>query len=149
MNQQALIEQLQSRAGSFDPAPPAGLERKVAEALAAARRDVPSGWSRHIVWGVVTTAAAIVLAVLLARPDAPEPGARPEQTVQMPSADMPNPMALAQKWVDDPMEAELRALMQDLSRTTDTVTRILPAPKPARHNDKSRQGAAHAKSMQA
>jgi hypothetical protein len=39
-----------------------------------------------------------------------------------------NPLALAHRWIDQPLEGELQNLMTDLSRTGNTVTRILPSP---------------------
>lgn len=147
MNPQTLIEKLQLQARAYDPQPPAGLERKISEALVTARRESPTRWSiPRFAWGALATAAAVALAIFLTRPHEQTPAPKPEQLVKMPSPNMPNPITLAHQLVDSPMETELRALMQDLSRTTDTVTRVLPAPKPAKTNDKPLQGAAEVRS---
>lgn len=153
MNQDRLIASLQSQARGYDPEPPVHLQRRVLDALAQVRRAemAPRMPFLRVGWAVLATAAAVALAVLLWRPAGPAPAPHRDNIVKKttPAPSVPNPIALAHQFLDDPMEGELRALMQDLSRTTDTVTRILPAPKTAKTNDKALQGAANSRSSQA
>lgn len=153
MNQERLIASLQSQARVYDPDPPVHLQRRVLDVLAQVRRAerAPRMPFLRVGWAVLATAAAVALAVVFWRPAVPSPAPHRDSIVKKttPAPSVPNPIALAHQFLDDPMEGELRALMQDLSRTTDTVTRILPAPKTAKTTEKPQQGTANSRSTQA
>ncbi len=125
--------QLRAEAGAGDPAVPAGLRRRVISALAAAE---PAPRTRALDWWPAGIAAGIVAGVIVAIVLIHQPGKTPSighGTIAKklhPSNEKgasPTPFALAQQWIDDPLEGELRNLMNDLSRTTDTVTNVLPS----------------------
>jgi hypothetical protein len=139
-----IIDALRAQALECDPQPPAHLNRRIRSALAAV--EMPGGGSSRghgaarwpvaatIVVGAVLAAAMIVQHL---RPWSRElvkipPGQQPSNAVAATTphpliASSANPLVLTQRWIEAPIRTEMDGLLTDLSRTRDTVVRVLPA----------------------
>ena len=134
---QPLIDQLRHDAQAFDPAPPAHLHRRIQSALAAvpdpasASRFTPIGWRLAAMFAIALLGAAAVI-YQQSRPKAPQVARMPTSQYPQPTPTLaivhPNPLWITQRWVEEPFQTEMTNLLTDLSRTTDTVSRVLPAP---------------------
>ncbi|HEY7117084.1 MAG TPA: hypothetical protein VH475_10880 [Tepidisphaeraceae bacterium] len=133
-----LTSRLRAQADAFRPELPAALHRQIASALAAARQDDPA---RPTSWlwsftAVATLAVVIFAATLIVRshthhtPIAQYPGRdRNPALVVTRNADLAsaaNPLRLGH-YLERPLESEVENLLTDLSRTRQTLTRVLPA----------------------
>jgi hypothetical protein len=160
MSTDPLISQLREEAARFDPAPPPAVRRAVLAAIAdlestPAPRTRPAGtfarWPFAAALAVVTTAVVIVL-VVRHRPATPTIVQTPEksqwaaQTLHSTGtfSGSAHPIALARRWVQEPLQGEVNNLMTGLTEAGDTVTRALPGavrhpgcamPAPARRGD--------------
>src|SRR5258706_9523104 len=161
MNSDPLINQLREEAARFGPAPPPAVRRAVLEAIAAlettpAPRMFLAGalarWSIAATALALVTAAIVIVLAVRHRPAAPVIVQTPQKsqwaTQTFPSASTfsgsANPLALARRWVEEPLQGEVHHLMTGLTEAGDTVTRALPGavrhpgcavPAPARPGD--------------
>ena len=138
MTDDPLFDQLREQAQAFDPDPPPGMRRHVlaaVESLAASRARAPHGpvyWlARGGAVAVVIVLTTIVIVHHYARTDGPVVVQRPAprgSAVELTRAvaKATDPSALAERFVDQPLEGELQNLMTDLGRAKDTITRALP-----------------------
>ena len=137
-----LIGELRAQAGAFHPPPPADLRRRIFSAIIDAEATgapVPARTPWLLLgWSAAVTAILVGLVTVLAsgrsRPS-PAPVARathgaPATTTPLPrtSFAIANPMSLANEYLNQPLEAEVRTLLGGLAQTRDTVARVLPAP---------------------
>jgi hypothetical protein len=136
-----LIAQLREEADRFDPQPPPGLRRRLLATLAnapAVRRPRPT---TPIYWSVAACATALAVAVvafaLRDRSPVHPPVVIVPQTQQWAIKPLPspaalsasaNPIALAQRWVEEPLQREVETWRNHLTSATDTVTGVFPAP---------------------
>jgi hypothetical protein len=136
-SEDSLKAELREQARGFDPRPPTGLRRRIFSALAevdkqavARPRNAWQGW-----------AAASVLVVMLGglgvagwMRSRPAQGPLVKGPVTAPavlgrtSVAIADPVTLAHRYVDGPLEAEVESLLTGLAQTRDTVARVLPAP---------------------
>ena len=135
-----LTSELRAQARAFNPEVPSGVRRRIFSALAEAdvaprsSRDSWAGWSTILAG--LTAVAAIVVIVLSVRsrptpniivrnstPDRPHPTLLSHTSVAV-----ADPMSLAHRYLDRPLETEVEHVLAGLTQTRDTVTRILPAP---------------------
>lgn len=151
-----ITDQLRSEAQSYDPAPPAHLNRRIRSALAAlpdhgetSRAALLLRFQRPIIAATVL-ASALLLATLVYRRTEPTP--KIAQTPTSKSSITSTPTfasarldALTYRWVEQPLEGEVTNLLTDLTRTKETVARVLPAAakraKPATTTGAPPQGA--------
>jgi len=135
---QEVIAQLREQARAIQPELPAGLHRRLASALAglppAPQPLFTRAAFRWLTLSAATLVAGALLAISLLRNHSASPTPEPliAQTPIKPpptAGFSPTPVALAQHWVDNPLETELRDLLNDVSRATGTVTSVLPAPR--------------------
>ena len=136
MTNDPLLQQLHEQARAFNPDPPPGARRHVLsalESLSASRtraRRGPLYWvARGAAVAAIIALAAILIVHQYSTPRAPiakhSPSPRAGQiTVAVVKAT--DPSALAERFVDQPLEGELQNLMTDLGRAKDTITRALP-----------------------
>jgi hypothetical protein len=134
-----LTTDLRDQARAFTPQPPAALRRRIFSALAAVEASpavsARPSWSRLSV-ALTGLAAAIVILVAVTirtRPSHPTVAQRPESTRLHPalstaSVAIADPVSLAHRYLDQPLETEVERVLAGLTQTRDTVTRILPAP---------------------
>ncbi len=130
---ETLIAALRKQARAIDPSPPPDMRRRVFSAVAELRQP-----ARRLSMGprllalLGTAAVTALVAVLLHHHNtAPDSTATPKQVVRahrLPSFPDPAPLALAHHLLDDPMQGEVQSLYNDLSRTTGTISAILPSP---------------------
>lgn len=137
-----LIAQLREQAGLIPSEFPAGMHRRIATALAALEPAPQPIWTRSAVRWLSLSAAGIIVGVMIAmavmRQTVPAPAPQIAQKIEKfnPNAlSTPAPVALVQQWVDNPLEGELRNLLDDVSRGAETVTSVLPAARKARAGD--------------
>jgi len=137
MTQEQLTDQLRHQAARFDPQPPPTLRRRVATALADA--PPPRGAARpHYFWfaltGAVLACAAVVVTLIVRAPQpthpsiAQRPPTQHTDPVLAATPSRPSPLALAQEWIDDPLEGEVQNLWIDLKTASQTVSSVLPSP---------------------
>lgn len=138
-----IIDELVSQARGFDPEPPAHFNRRIRSAVAAVEWPLAGGAAR---WFRRPVVAAVLAGVLLAagliyRQGRPARDvARGTGTTTTPTREVvvnrgagstsfgsANLVALAERWVDQPLQGEVDNLLNDLARTKDTVARVLPA----------------------
>jgi hypothetical protein len=137
MNSDPLISQLREEAARFDPAPPPAVRRAVLGAIAAlenarAPRTIMARMSGR--WSIAAAALALVTAAVLIaltvghRPAAPVVVRAPQKTLPSTGtfSGSANPIALARRWVEEPLQGEVNNLMTGLTEAGDTVTRALP-----------------------
>ena len=134
-----LITRLREQASTYDPQPPAGLRRRLLSAVAEAPGPQRPHRSLRLGWTVATLAAAIliVLAFWELRPQpritpiAQTPQSRPGSTRAVAASlvyPTGNPIALAQRWVEEPLQNQVNRLIQHLNSATDTLKSPFPAP---------------------
>jgi hypothetical protein len=144
-----LTAQLREQAQSFDPEPPAGLHRRIVSAIAQADASPrPSHWRLGWLFAAGTVAAAVLVAVLVLRDHSTSPIDPPRHIpARFANLDptVPNPLALALQYVDDPLQNEAENLLKDLSRASTTVTHVFPGAakrqqRPASQNSRRTTG---------
>jgi hypothetical protein len=134
-----LTNALRAQARAFQPEPPAGVRRRVRSALAevdtapGASPGPWAGWS-IILTGLTAAAAVVVIVIAVSHRPAsrdiaqrPVPD-RPHPVLPSASVAVADPVSLAHRFLDQPLETEVEHVLAGLSQTRDTVTRILPAP---------------------
>jgi len=135
-----LLAQLREQAGLIPSEFPAGMHRRIATALAALEPAPKPIWASAAARWISLSAAGMVVGVIVAvavmRSGSTTPVPQPEiaKKIEKPSPNSliaPTPVALVQQWVDNPLEGELRDLLDDVSRATETVTSVLPAARKA------------------
>lgn len=134
-----LTSELRAQARAFNPTPPAGVRRQIISALAevetapGAARESWAGWPA-VITGLAAMAAIFVIVVavrsrptpnVIARHPTPD---RPHPVLPHTSVAVADPMSLAHRYLDQPLETEVEHVLAGLTQTRDTVTRILPAP---------------------
>lgn len=137
-----LIAQLREDAQRFDPQPPPGLRRRLITAIA----DAPASQrtpTMRIGWFVAAcataaAAAAIAVAAFVLRDHAPvrAPVVILPQTQQWLPKTLPspgalasaNPVSLAHRWVEQPLQNEVDTWKNHLTSAGNTVTGVFPAP---------------------
>jgi hypothetical protein len=137
---QPIIDRLKSQAQAYDPAPPGHLNRRIRTSLAAA--DAPSQvplvsllrWplTAALLAGVLLAGAAIYRQSRRSPDVAKGKPRNPPATVVHRAAPSPTFAsaglpALTQRWIDQPLQGEVESLLSDLTRTRQTVERVLPA----------------------
>ena len=145
MNTDPLSLQLTEEAKRFDPQPPPGVRRRVLAAIAALPETPASRfpratfarWSLGAVAVVTVAIVAVVFVVTLSlrhRPSTPVIVQAPQTrqwVLDLPSpgalSSSANPILLAQRWVQDPLEDEMHHLLTGLTQAGHTVTQVLPA----------------------
>lgn len=145
----SLTEQLRKQAAAFDPNPPAGVHRRILSTLAEVDASPRRSHSRlSWLFAAGTIAAAAIVAVLVLRDHPISPINPPKQTPAKFALDptVPNPLALALQYVDDPLQNEAENLLKDLSRASTTVTHVFPGGakrqlRPASQNSTKTTGA--------
>lgn len=133
-----LTTQLRDEARAFAPQPPAGVRRRIMSALAEV--EVASAAPRSL-WriGAVSAASLAVVAIVVIavavrhRPATPQIArgplpARAHPVLPPPSVAFADPVSLAHRYLDRPLEDEVENVLVGLSRARDTVVRVLPAP---------------------
>jgi hypothetical protein len=137
MTNDPLLQQLQDQAQAFNPDPPPGARRHVLsalESLSASRtrpRRGPLYWvARGAAVAAIIALAAILIVHQYSTPRAPivkhSPSPRPAGQITVAVVKATDPSALAERFVDQPLEGELQNLMIDLGRAKDSITRALP-----------------------
>jgi hypothetical protein len=135
-----LTTELREQARAFTPEPPAALRRRVFSALAEV--DAPAAttsssfpaWVRWCLAVTGLTAAAVVVVAVSLRGGPPRPTVADRHDATQPRPVLPtsvaiaDPVSLAHRYLDQPFEAEVQHVLDGLTQTRDTVTRILPAP---------------------
>lgn len=138
MNDDPLINRLRDQAKAFDPEPPAPLRRRILSGLAQA----PAPRADHTLrlrWTIATVAAAIlvILAFWELRPEphttplVQTPQSRPGSTRTVTVAltyPTGNPIALAQRWVEEPFQNQVNTVVQHLTSVRDTLKSPFPSP---------------------
>jgi hypothetical protein len=136
-----LIAQLREYAQRFDPQPPPGLRRRLIAAIA----DAPASHrapTMRIGWFVAAcataAAAAIAVAAFVLRDHAPirTPVVIVPQTQQWSPKALSspgtlasaNPISLAHRWVEQPLQNEVDTWKNHLTSAGNTVTGVFPAP---------------------
>ena len=137
----ALESALRAQARGFNPQPPPALRRRIFSALAeapspAAESPAPHwprlGWSLAAV--VLVVGLLAVVATLIPRPArdliAKDPSSTPAtRALPQNALAIADPLALAHKYLDQPLESEVHTLLTHLTHARDTVARVLPAPR--------------------
>jgi hypothetical protein len=139
-----LINHLRDQAKAFDPEPPAPLRRRIFSGLAQA--PAPCADQTFTLRWTIATVAAAAAAILVAlafwevRPEphttplVQTPQSRPGSTRTVTVAlvyPTGNPIALAQRWVEEPLQNQINTLIQHLTSATDTLK--APFPSPVKH----------------
>jgi hypothetical protein len=136
-HQDPLTTRLRDEARAFAPQPPAGVRRRIMSALAAA--DATPAAPRTM-WRIsaISAAGLAIVAVVVAvtvrqRPAPPQVVRGPLPTHAQPVLPPPtfafaDPVSLAHRYLDAPIENEVENVLVGLSRARDTVVRVLPAP---------------------
>lgn len=133
-----LIARLRQQAGLMTPELPAGMHRRIATALAALepaprpfRGSAAARWISVSAAGIVV-GVIVAIAVMRNGNTATQPQIAIQTEKPSPHALVtPAPVTLVQQWVDNPLEGELRDLLNDVSRATETMTSVLPAARKA------------------
>ena len=134
-----LTDELRAQARAFQPAPPAGVRRRIFATLAevettpGAARESWAGWPAMLTGLTALVAIVVIVMAVRSRPTpnvitqrhAPE---RPHPMLPRTSLAVADPMSLAHRYLDRPLETEVEHVLAGLTQTRDTVTRILPAP---------------------
>jgi hypothetical protein len=134
----SMIGRLRADAKAYQPEVPAGVRRRVMSALAEVEteRSSPRGaWWRWVSAAGVGLAAVVVVALVMrSRPGhgpvvqgTPRTGPRitlPDTSVAIGG----DPVSLARRFIDRPLEGEVDRLLVGLEQARDTVVRVLPAP---------------------
>jgi hypothetical protein len=134
MNRQQLTNQLRHQAARFESEPPAGLRRQVLSAIARVEPEQHARRSPLIFLAGSLATAACALALFFLLRDHPATPTIVKAPPTPPSASIAavpataNPLALAHRWVDAPLEGEVQTLLTDLKTASQTVSNILPAP---------------------
>jgi hypothetical protein len=128
----SLVEGLRAEASAFDPPPPPGMRRRVLSAVAEAqglgRAAGASGWWR-VAMGATAVATAAGLAIFWRPAAVNSPTPQPtlvRATAPAPTFAIANPLTLAHRLVNDPLEAEYQDLVTRLSDAGRTVRNVLP-----------------------
>ena len=134
-----LTNELRAQAEAYNPEPPPALRRQIFSALAeidaapGAPRESWAGWSA-VLTGLTAVVAIVILVVVVRSRPTPntiaqhrEPD-RPHAVLPPTSLAVADPMSLAHRYLDQPLETEVEHVLAGLTQTRDTVTRILPAP---------------------
>jgi hypothetical protein len=142
---QPIIDKLRSQAQAYQPTPPPHLNRRIREGLAAVEAPVRRVRAPWFAWQLAATvfAGALLAAALIYQQTRPTPQTvtirpdKPGTHVKLPGKETAgfstaNLVALTHRWVDQPLQGEMENLLSDLSRTKDTVARVLPATKRAK-----------------
>ena len=133
-----LITQLRDQAKQFDPQPPATLRRRLLSALASA----PAPRTNHtlrlrLTLATIATAILIALAFFEFRPHPPttpfvqSPQSRPGSARAIATSliyPTGNPIALAQRWVEQPLQNQVNTLIDHLTSARDTLQSPFPSP---------------------
>jgi hypothetical protein len=131
----SIEEQLRQQARQFDPALPAGLHRRIISALAegniAPANIAPTRRIEILQWWLAagTLAAALLLAFFLMRtPNPPHHTPAPQivTSVNLDPVTTANPLALAARYVDHPLQGEVQTLLDEFSTASRTVTHVFP-----------------------
>jgi hypothetical protein len=142
-----LINQLRDQAKQFDPQPPATLRRRLLSALAQAPAPAHAHRSPRLGWTIATIAAAVLIGLAFweLRPQPPvtpiaqTPQSRPLSTQSLAASltyPTGNPLALAQRWVEQPLQDQVNTLIDHLTSARDTLQSPFPSPiKRPRPND--------------
>lgn len=135
-----LTSELRAQARAFDPEAPPGVRRRIFSALAEVGAAPDAGRGSWVGWPSILTgltAAAAIVVIVLAVRNRPTPSTiaqRPAPERSHPavlahtSVAVADPMSLAHRYLDQPLETEVEHVLAGLTQTRDTVTRILPAP---------------------
>jgi hypothetical protein len=141
-----LIAQLREEAQRFDPKPLPGLRRRLIATIA----DAPASHrtpTMRISWPVAACATAATVAIAVtafvlrdhARIRTPlviVPQTRQWATKTLPSPGVlasANPVSLAHRWVEQPLQTEVDTWMNHLTSAGGTVTSVFPAPVKRTH----------------
>ena len=133
----SMVRRLRAQAEAYQPEVPTGLRRRVMSAMAGVEvgssRSRAAGWRWMSVAGV-GVAALVVALVMRGRPvhgpvvqTTPQKGPRvtlPDTSVAI----VGDPVTLARRYIDRPLEGEVDRLLVGLEQARDTVVRVLPAP---------------------
>jgi hypothetical protein len=142
-----LINQLREQAKDFDPQPPPGLRRQLLSALPQAPAPARSRRGARLGWTIATVAAAVLIALAFwelrpqprVSPIAQTPQSRPLATQSLAASltyPTGNPIALAQRWVEQPLQDQVNTLIDHLTSARDTLQSPFPSPiKRPRPND--------------
>jgi hypothetical protein len=138
-----LITQLRDQANAFDPDPPTALRRRLFEALAQASTPRPAHRSLKLGWTIATLAAAILIALAFwelrpqprVTPFVQTPQSRPRALATSLSYPTGNPIALAQRWVEQPLQNQVNTLIEHLTSARDTLRSPFPSPVKRPHPD--------------
>jgi hypothetical protein len=134
-----LLTQLRDQAKQFDPQPPTTLRRRLLSALAHAPAPARAHRSPRLGWTIATLATAVLIGLAFwelrpqprVTPIAQTPQSRPLATQSLTASltyPTGNPIALAQRWVEQPLQNQVNTLIDHLTSARDTLQSPFPSP---------------------